>query len=832
MAYELIFTSVPRGLKPGSRGFSTVAFTEGMPANYVQTCETLSGYTHAFQTHDPNYARNPIAFSHYRFRIGGQAFSILSRVAAYGTDYSERSNKLAHHIMVTDSECVAVGPAWTMTPADFFATEWKEEPHLIKTARRLREVAISGYRADHWCSMTGDAGWAGAIAQRFLDAPDKPVFLIFHPGQNLLPLVAEITSLLPEEKRWNFTYSTYFTAIPQGTDCFLRCCLPNAEGLRMSRRSPDALVLDLTAARAELAETGPLIDAARTGKMPVVTRPAAEKIAAAPVVQEVSSQPAKRESSKHQIRVSYAGTAPLAPVRQKRRPVMPLAIAAAILVLVALGAIAVKVLPNIKNSLSKTNPNISTNAAQASNSGEKEKPAPPDGPESGLGQVRYPMQPAPKSNAVAQTSCPTNGSTKHTDQKPQKHTGLNAREDDMMPQIIAPPPNNQMTNSANTTNSNNVATLAQKHETLLTHNSANTNNRTANDNGHFESPVIFFSSQQTCTAAVVGALNPKATKCFRYDHQGNLIDECIATPAGLTQQYQYKFKAPESFLVKISEKSISYEGQPSSCAWFRLCNKTTNLIFVITPLQITNSLSADNKFKLPIDRDLLTFLSHEELFARATIKQNKFPIECSISYGEGEIQIALKPNKDTEILQNKKEKNLKDLKELMSSIGDKKKSLNDLLSECRISPNPVICDKIYKVSVMRLKSASVEFTSKLDKMKQAIKNDPELEKEKKKHKPGQMKFIEVSQEINRKKEEQRTSLDEQIERLRNGDVTSITLSSLDETDKQRLYSILRKDLLDQTKDEIKIWEKYEIKVEDCIIFKTDIQLVHIIFSNK
>ena len=61
MAFELIFTSVPRGLKPGSRGFATVAYTQGMPANCVQTCEGISGYTHVFSPQDPMYAKNPVA---------------------------------------------------------------------------------------------------------------------------------------------------------------------------------------------------------------------------------------------------------------------------------------------------------------------------------------------------------------------------------------------------------------------------------------------------------------------------------------------------------------------------------------------------------------------------------------------------------------------------------------------------------------------------------------------------------------------------------------------------------------------------------------------------
>ena len=320
MAYELIFTSVPRGLKPGSRGFSTVAFTEGMPANYVQTCEGISGYTHAFPPQDPNYSKNPIAFSHYRFRLGGQTFSILSRVAAYGTDYSERSNKLAHHVMASDAERVTAGPAWAMTPSDFFLTDWKQEPHLIKTARQLHDIPVAGCQAEQWQRKTGDAGWAGVIAQRFLTAPDKPIFVIFKAGQDLLPLVAEVTSLLPPDKRWAFTFSTYFTALPQGTDCFLRCCLPTGEGLKMSRRAPDALILDLTDPKQPLTETGPLTEAARTGVMPAVEL--MSRVAYTPSPQVEESKPDACKLAQRKITVTYESNVPRAPTpatKQKNR---------------------------------------------------------------------------------------------------------------------------------------------------------------------------------------------------------------------------------------------------------------------------------------------------------------------------------------------------------------------------------------------------------------------------------------------------------------------------------------------------------------------------------
>jgi hypothetical protein len=41
MSQELHYTSVPRGLKPGTRGFCTVAVTPQMPGPLVERLENL-----------------------------------------------------------------------------------------------------------------------------------------------------------------------------------------------------------------------------------------------------------------------------------------------------------------------------------------------------------------------------------------------------------------------------------------------------------------------------------------------------------------------------------------------------------------------------------------------------------------------------------------------------------------------------------------------------------------------------------------------------------------------------------------------------------------------
>ncbi len=100
MSVELLYTSAPQGLRQGSRGFCTVLSTVGTPINLATRLESLSAYRHLFATDSPEADSNPIAYSHFKFTLAGQPTSVISRVAAYGADYSGRTNKLAHHVVI------------------------------------------------------------------------------------------------------------------------------------------------------------------------------------------------------------------------------------------------------------------------------------------------------------------------------------------------------------------------------------------------------------------------------------------------------------------------------------------------------------------------------------------------------------------------------------------------------------------------------------------------------------------------------------------------------------------------------------------------------------
>lgn len=271
MAQELIYTSAERGLRPGTRGFCTVAHTVGMTPSSIQILEAMSTYKSAFALHEESSHDMPVSWSHYRVNLLGRTSSVLSRVCATSADHTNRSNKLAHHLLIQQRERPAGGPAWVSSQEGMFCEAWEGEPHVIGTPLALPQGDEEMYRAETWESVTGDAGHAGELASSYLAYPDRITVLVFNPGMPMLELVREALRLLPSEERWQVTYNTYFTSLPAGAACVWRCCLADSDELRELRRNPKAHILDLTCALPEPG-TSRLVEMARTGAAPVAQK--------------------------------------------------------------------------------------------------------------------------------------------------------------------------------------------------------------------------------------------------------------------------------------------------------------------------------------------------------------------------------------------------------------------------------------------------------------------------------------------------------------------------------------------------------------------------------
>lgn len=244
MNAELLYTSAPQGLKQGSRGFCTVLSTQGMPINLASKLESLSGYRHVYPSGTPEDSQNPVAYSHLKFSVGGRSVSVLSRVAAYGLDYSQRTNKIAHHV-VLDDPMPPCGPAALLLAPGFMRDSWDGQCQTV-IAPAIPDINVQPNRCQQWESLTGDAGWGGRIAEAWLDRKGKPIFVIFSIEQYglLLGLMAESISLLPPSKRWQATFGTYITNLPPDVDCKVRCVIAGSDEARMA--SARGEVIDLS----------------------------------------------------------------------------------------------------------------------------------------------------------------------------------------------------------------------------------------------------------------------------------------------------------------------------------------------------------------------------------------------------------------------------------------------------------------------------------------------------------------------------------------------------------------------------------------------------------
>jgi hypothetical protein len=245
MSHELFYTSAPKGLRPGSRGFCTVAATQGLPLPLAEKVESLSGYRPLYPPLDAKGNQNPVVHSHLRITVGGKTYSVLSRISPAGLDYSQRANKFAHHVILEAGELPARGPAWLLGQPGFMESQWDGEVRVMPSGRLppAGDAAPSVCRA--WREVTGDAGWGGILADWFERDPNRQVYLLFEPGLDLLPLIAETVALLPIERRWQVSFSTYFTGLPQGIPCLWRCVVKDSPEAGNASRLPGQQVLNL-----------------------------------------------------------------------------------------------------------------------------------------------------------------------------------------------------------------------------------------------------------------------------------------------------------------------------------------------------------------------------------------------------------------------------------------------------------------------------------------------------------------------------------------------------------------------------------------------------------
>ncbi|MDD3468735.1 MAG: hypothetical protein PHE53_02000 [Thermoguttaceae bacterium] len=257
MIQELVYTSAPRGLQPGKSGFCTVACTQGMTPNLFTMLESMSGYRHLSTVGEAS----PIVYSYHPVSIGGRVWQVLSRISAYGLDYTQRANKLADHWVLDPSDSVGRNAAWLLQPRqNLLRSEWNGDPRWLLNPGPLPTQSPSTEeevkRCPCWKMVTGDVGWAGVLCENAM--LNRETTIIIPPLFDILTLFEEALSLIPSVMRWQVSFSTYLTRLPPGVPCLWKGVVdgtPEAATAREHATSSASLV-DLCQPLPPLSATG------------------------------------------------------------------------------------------------------------------------------------------------------------------------------------------------------------------------------------------------------------------------------------------------------------------------------------------------------------------------------------------------------------------------------------------------------------------------------------------------------------------------------------------------------------------------------------------------
>ncbi|MGL4944056.1 MAG: hypothetical protein ACRC46_12795 [Thermoguttaceae bacterium] len=253
MAHEIIITSVREGADKNRQGFCTVAHDRTAPAGLIRTLEEVSVYHHVYPPDSPEASQNPVAFSHTIFRQLGTVYHVVSRIGDAGIDFQLRSNHIAHHLVLEESELPPEGPTWLLLQSGIFLNEWVGPAVIFAQCRPIPTHTSSPYTIpplafspDWFVEFQYQRGIETLIAAIL---HQRPVVIFYSPVMRLLPLLAETVRRLREEDRWKATFSTYYQTPSFDTPplCLIQCVIKDSLESRLRTTPPHELTIDLTA---------------------------------------------------------------------------------------------------------------------------------------------------------------------------------------------------------------------------------------------------------------------------------------------------------------------------------------------------------------------------------------------------------------------------------------------------------------------------------------------------------------------------------------------------------------------------------------------------------
>lgn len=242
MAWQFVYTSAAKLLEAGRTGFGTVARHRSVNGLLATSVERLSQFAR-LPGHDPKR----VVYCHRIINVGGSDYHVLSCLRDAGSDYTGRTNHIAHHLVAESGEIERLIEAGTgITPGDVlramsWRSEWTESARYFDTTEEIDLEALKSSKGEAWRSLSGNAEHARLP---WADTAQRGCYFVTPPELDLLPLISES---LDEEiaQAWQTTFTTNLEPNDDVAD-FKWIGLPGASPLRSMAEASARPIFDLS----------------------------------------------------------------------------------------------------------------------------------------------------------------------------------------------------------------------------------------------------------------------------------------------------------------------------------------------------------------------------------------------------------------------------------------------------------------------------------------------------------------------------------------------------------------------------------------------------------
>lgn len=220
MAWQLIYTSSPRLLEAGRTGFGTVAKHRDISGVLTGKLESISQFARL-----AGYNPDRIIYTHRILEAGSRSYHVLSCIQNAGSDYSGRTNHIAHHLIVHAEEVASLSQRG-VTPLDIlylmeWRTNWEGNSRFLDSTEEVDLSNSIAHNFSVWSTLTGKPDhsrlpWSPEAAKGCYVLVPQHVDARYILGETMIHNVA---------KSWDMTFTTHLEP-NDGLGDFRWICLP------------------------------------------------------------------------------------------------------------------------------------------------------------------------------------------------------------------------------------------------------------------------------------------------------------------------------------------------------------------------------------------------------------------------------------------------------------------------------------------------------------------------------------------------------------------------------------------------------------------------------